>query len=1639
MTRVYKWLSLSISLMFMLLMYNGANAQARVQVKVVSVQVLNNVDCDGFLTGDSDFVIEYIATDNTVGNSNNNPTLFGFLGDFNYAYQNGNNGPWTLTSPNGNINPNSGIFFDHEYVCPSDVPTNIRIDWQGYENDAPTNYDLTGGAFSEVRTGAQIGNIAVPVAPGTVSQTFNASGTSGCGTQNYRITIEVTRIALNPLYWEDDVCNAPQIIMGTSQTRAYCPPSLQPNEPAQGDIANNGSVWFYFVAPASGRVDISTDNSGTDFGTEIHIYHAADGVGCTAGIHLPTLTLVKDKFEFLSSVDRADLGGFANVFGEADITFDDCAGIFSSNPLVAGEVYYVQMSADNGGDRGYIEVSVSDLGGSPAEAYDIPCRGTDVTATATSTTVRTEGNGQPASAYLTFGCATGRETGDPHTSNNPDQYQAYDYDHNATNNGTVNESIWTSFIAPNSGRVYFEGNVEGLFGVNEFENTALFGYDPRFAPGVPADYLCANLSSINAAEGGSVISGPSPTAIINQECLEPGYRYYAMVDPSAAATADDAYFWLYDPSASDPINNPPNNDILCQTMLSTLYDIPVQLVGQPPLPFQSVAGTNVRACIETLAGEPFSNPNPANRADQTVWHYFTVPPSGVIEIRLRAYVGLNALNYAIYPLLNGASCYGGLAPATFTSDGTRFGAQLVPVAQGTTDFSGTTVSFCCLTPGARYALQLDGGSPGDVGQYIVEFINEIEVYAGDSQYETMMGDSITYNGGDTAYICFNDSIFPSVMLDPLGQSTTAIPGCLDVGFVMHNTLPIPSPIANTGFSYIDSTNYQALNFFVNNTNGSGTFGNPLFNQVYYVSAMADEDATWGQLTCPSASIENGAPVVFLQPIVAVNSYNSNTCEISFSATGGLPAYNGGVFDYVITNTNGDTLMGSAGNGVTVVYQIPIADTYTIVMTDGAGCEQTMIVNALTCNDPCIFDPVRIMPRPIDSTVYTCFPGGDSAMVTIQIAGGYPASNTSQYSITLSGSSAAGANGVYSSAGSAAPTPFSFVVRDNDTWTVIVTDTSGCSDTISHNFTYSILNCPDFCVLNPIVASSGYTCFANGSSLVEITIGGGLPSIDGSNYSVSVSGSTVFGQTFNNAQVAGTIGGTGLISFLVNDGDSWTVTILDGNGCTDTLMGNYIFNSTNCPNLCQIMPVVITPNPATPSIYSCNANGTINVDLFFSGGVPASSGGNFTVVVSGSSIASQNGTFVAGLGTYSFNTNMGDNWMVIVSDANNCADTISDIVALNSIGIAASSYVCNANGTADLTFTLSGGNPSINGSDYLVTLSGLSTGGNLFNSPVTGTIGGNATITVTVGDGDIWQAFVNDGQNCTVTLSDTFNWNSTNCGNICGTAPNVLINGGNDTISYDCDGLGNAMLLLEFTGGIPALGGTSNTYTANVTINGSTNTQQVTYNGSFGTLMLNLEDGDVWEVVVSDAVGCSYDSLGATFVAVNAVATTDITYEIFVGEPAQLIGSSSTGNITSYLWSPAGSIQDPTAAVTSSLPIATTWFTLEVRDDNDCSDIDSVRVQVGGCVPDFAGFTPNTDGVNDLWVIPCLDLLPGDLEVYNRWGQLVYRKESYDNSWNGTHYQTGQDLPDATYYYVLKVTYPNYPNPVLYKGTVTIIR
>ena len=69
---------------------------------------------------------------------------------------------------------------------------------------------------------------------------------------------------------------------------------------------------------------------------------------------------------------------------------------------------------------------------------------------------------------------------------------------------------------------------------------------------------------------------------------------------------------------------------------------------------------------------------------------------------------------------------------------------------------------------------------------------------------------------------------------------------------------------------------------------------------------------------------------------------------------------------------------------------------------------------------------------------------------------------------------------------------------------------------------------------------------------------------------------------------------------------------------------------------------------------------------------------------------------------------------------------------------------------------------------------------------------------------------------------------------------------------------------------------------------------------------------------------------------------------------------------------------------------------------------------------YTGFSPNGDGKNDVFTITGITnpILKGNiLVIYNRWGNEVYKKTDYDNTFDGT-WNGGQELPDSTYWYVL---------------------
>lgn len=82
------------------------------------------------------------------------------------------------------------------------------------------------------------------------------------------------------------------------------------------------------------------------------------------------------------------------------------------------------------------------------------------------------------------------------------------------------------------------------------------------------------------------------------------------------------------------------------------------------------------------------------------------------------------------------------------------------------------------------------------------------------------------------------------------------------------------------------------------------------------------------------------------------------------------------------------------------------------------------------------------------------------------------------------------------------------------------------------------------------------------------------------------------------------------------------------------------------------------------------------------------------------------------------------------------------------------------------------------------------------------------------------------------------------------------------------------------------------------------------------------------------------------------------------------------------------------------------------------------------------FSPNTDGSNDLWYIKNINLYPiNHLQIYNRWGNIVFESSGYNNQWDGRNGK--RPLPSGTYFYLLNVNING--SEEIFKGSVTIFR
>ncbi len=199
------------------------------------------------------------------------------------------------------------------------------------------------------------------------------------------------------------------------------------------------------------------------------------------------------------------------------------------------------------------------------------------------------------------------------------------------------------------------------------------------------------------------------------------------------------------------------------------------------------------------------------------------------------------------------------------------------------------------------------------------------------------------------------------------------------------------------------------------------------------------------------------------------------------------------------------------------------------------------------------------------------------------------------------------------------------------------------------------------------------------------------------------------------------------------------------------------------------------------------------------------------------------------------------------------------------------------------------------------------------------------------------------------------------------------------------------------------------------------------NGSINDTLITSMAG-IYSVIVTDEKGCKDSD--------SKIITVDSPF-LFIGNDSSSCNGSGiifdAGNLfANYLWS------DNSSTSTFSTTGAGI-YSVTVTDFIGCKASDTVIVSYSDCMEIYvpSGFSPNGDGHNDYFhILNAADFIFQELEIYNRWGQLIFKTQNPTDFWNGEF--NGSDCEVGVYIYI--VSGSNFVDHYIFKkGNITLVR
>jgi len=202
---------------------------------------------------------------------------------------------------------------------------------------------------------------------------------------------------------------------------------------------------------------------------------------------------------------------------------------------------------------------------------------------------------------------------------------------------------------------------------------------------------------------------------------------------------------------------------------------------------------------------------------------------------------------------------------------------------------------------------------------------------------------------------------------------------------------------------------------------------------------------------------------------------------------------------------------------------------------------------------------------------------------------------------------------------------------------------------------------------------------------------------------------------------------------------------------------------------------------------------------------------------------------------------------------------------------------------------------------------------------------------------------------------------------------------------------------------------------------------------------NLRNGDIVAATVAGTSGCSAPGYSnAISMTIYEVPTVWLPADTMIAAHTSIrLSPVVTGPVQSFQWTPAIGLSDPAVSNPVASPLTNTIYSLLVTTPEGCKAFAKEEVDVFYGLSMPSAFTPNGDGVNDIFRVP--PSIPTTVQkflIFNRWGQEVFSATGREG-WNGR--LNGQDASTGTYVWMIEYYDPITKRKVRMKGTVELVR